>query len=66
MSTRVHDQDFLAMLAKDHSIKHQGTLKMDLLQNLSAVGKPGNISFDLGVTVWGDPKGIEVILTVRP
>lgn len=33
------------MLAQNEAIVHQGMLKMDLLENLSAVGLPGDISF---------------------
>jgi hypothetical protein len=62
----VSDQVFLTMLAEDHAIQHQGTLKVDLLHDLSAVRQPGDVSFDLGVAVWGDPKWIKIILSIRP
>jgi hypothetical protein len=56
------DQVFLAMLPENHAIQHQRSLKTHLLQDLSAVRKSRNISFDLRIAFGKDPKRIKIIL----
>ena len=64
VTRQVVDEVFLTILAKDHAVQDQRPAKIGLLDQLSTVWQGRYMTFDLGFSIWGDPKGKKIVLTI--